>query len=149
FRLGGVGEDSETRGSPVGARGYEQHRRALRRPSPGRAAGGGQGVSQAVGALGREIRPSAGESGTAGGGKGKGRPPGDEGLGSDLVGVQQLAVPAGGRIVAKERPGQVLHHLLDEEHLWTVQEEERWDTPGRGVAEEGGDLQLRILRRRS
>jgi hypothetical protein len=30
-----------------------------------------------------------------------------------------------------------------------VHEQEGWDTPARGVAEEGGDLQVRTLRRRS
>jgi hypothetical protein len=63
--------------------------------------------------------------------------------------VEDLAIPAGGLIVGQERPGQARHHVVDEEGLGSVEEEERWDTPGRGVAEEGGDLQLRTLRRRS
>jgi len=63
--------------------------------------------------------------------------------------VEDLAVPAGGLIVRQEGPRQTLDEVVDEERLRSVQQEERGDTPGRGVAEEGGDLQLRTLRRRS
>jgi hypothetical protein len=63
--------------------------------------------------------------------------------------VENLAIHAGGLIVGQDRPGQALQDVVDEEGLRPVEEKERWDAPGRGVAEEGGDLQLRTLRRRS
>ena len=72
-----------------------------------------------------------------------------EGVGRHLIGVEDLAVPAGGLLVGQEGPGQAVHDVVDEERLGPVDEQQRWDTPGRGVAEEGGDLQVRTLRRRS
>jgi hypothetical protein len=63
--------------------------------------------------------------------------------------VEDLAVPGGGRLVREQRPAQARDELVDQERLRPVEEEERRDTSGRGVAEEGGDLQLRTLRRRS
>jgi hypothetical protein len=54
-----------------------------------------------------------------------------------------------GGIVAENGAGQALDQLVEEERLRPVQEEERRDTAPRRVAEEGGDLQLRTLRRRS
>jgi len=63
--------------------------------------------------------------------------------------VEDLAIQAGGLVVGQDRSGQALHHVVDEEGLGAVEKEKRGDTSGRGVAEEGADLQLRILRRRS
>jgi hypothetical protein len=63
--------------------------------------------------------------------------------------MKDLAITVGGFLVGKEGSGQALEGVVDEERLGPVQQEERRDAPGRGVAEEGGDLQLRTLRRRS
>ena len=133
----------------VGARGHEQDRRALRRPPDGRAPGLGQRVPQAVGRLRGEIRHPAHEDEAAPGEERERGARGDERLRGQLVRVEEPRDSAGGLIVGQERPGQALHDVVDEEGLGPVEEKERWDTPGRGVAEEGGDLQLRTLRRRS
>jgi hypothetical protein len=63
--------------------------------------------------------------------------------------VEDLAIAGRGRIVGEQRPRQALDELVQEERLRPVEEEERRDTPPRRVAEEGGDFQLRTLRRRS
>ena len=46
-----------------------------------------------------------------------------------------------GLLIGQEGPGHALEEVVDEERLRPVQQEERRDAPGRGVAEEGGDLQ--------
>jgi hypothetical protein len=64
--------------------------------------------------------------------------------------VENFAIAGrGGRIVGEDGAGQALDQLVEQKGLGPVQEEERRDTPSRRVAEEGGDLQLRTLRRRS
>jgi hypothetical protein len=63
--------------------------------------------------------------------------------------VEDLAVPGGSLVVRQERPGQALDDVVDEERLRAMQEQKRGDTARCGVAEEGGDLQLRTLRMRS
>ena len=144
-----LGENPEARGLPVGTRRDEQHRRALRRPSGGVAPSLGQGIPQAVGHLGPEIRHPAHEDQPAAREERQRRSGGDEDFRGQLVRVEDLAIQAGGLVVGQERPGQALDHVVDEEGLGAVEEEQRGDTSGRGVAEEGADLQLRILRRRS
>ena len=132
------------------ARRDEQDRRALRRPPAGRRRRASASASRSRSATlaprsatprtRTSRRPAKSESDAPGG---------DEGFRGELVRVEDLAIPAGGLVVGQERPGQALDDLVDEEGLGPVEEEERWDAPGRGVAEEGGDLQLRTLRRRS
>jgi hypothetical protein len=63
--------------------------------------------------------------------------------------MKDLAVPARGLLVRQDGPGEPLDDVVDQEGLGTVQQEERGDAPGRGVAEERGDLQVRTPRRRS
>jgi hypothetical protein len=63
--------------------------------------------------------------------------------------MEDLAVPAGGFRLGEERLAQAIDDLLDEQWLRSVEQEKRRDTPGRGVAQDSSDLQLRILRRRS
>jgi hypothetical protein len=63
--------------------------------------------------------------------------------------MEDLTIAGRARIVGEERPGQPLDELVEQEGLRPVEEQERRDAPPRRVAEEGGDLQLRTLRRRS
>ena len=51
-------------------------------------------------------------------------------VGRELVGVKDLAIPVGGRlIVRQEGPGHALEEVVDQERLRPVQQEERRDRP--------------------
>ena len=144
-----LGEDPEPGSPAVRARGHQEHGRALRGPAAGRSSRLGQRVAEPVGRLGRQIGHAPDEDETAAAEERERGAGSHEGVGRELVGVEDLAVPVAGLLVRQERPGHALEEVVDEERLRPVQQEERRDAPGRGFAEEGGDLQLRTLRRRS
>jgi hypothetical protein len=63
--------------------------------------------------------------------------------------VKDLAVPVSGLFIRQDGAGHALEEVVDKERFGSVEQEERRDAPGRGVAKESRDLQLRTLRRRS
>jgi hypothetical protein len=109
----------------------------------------GERVAETVGGLGGEVAHSANEDQAAAAEERKRPARRDQSVGRQLVRVEDLAIARRGRIVGEDGPGQAFDQLVEQEKLRPVQEEERRDTPPRRVAEEGGDLQLRTLRRPS